>query len=174
MNRVEVLDKVGVLLLLPNTELATTKQVAEFYGIPHRTINTVVQRNREELENNGMIHMKFPEIRETINSGSNVVNVNTLELTPKGLGISPTGSLVFSKRTILNIGFMLEQSQIALEVRNQALNIIESASEEHKTMEITQEKQLLMSIMFATNEVERATAINTHLEYTNRHKKQFR
>lgn len=40
-------------------------------------------------------------------------------------------------------------------------------------MEITQEKQLLMAIMFAENEVERATAINTHLEYVNRHKKQM-
>lgn len=158
-------------MLLPNTELATTKQVAEFYGVPSKTINTVFERNKEELEASGVRYLRFAEIREEIINGSNFLNVRNLDLSPKGLKLSPMGSNVYSKRAVLNVGFMLEQSVVALEVRNQALNIIESASVEQKTFEITQEKQLLMAIMFADNEVARATAINTHLEYVNRHKK---
>ena len=171
MNRTEVLDRVGGLLLLPNTEIATTKQVAEFYGVPPKTINTVFERNKEELESNGVKHLRFAEIREEITNGSNFLNTRNLDLSPKGLKLSPMGSNVFTKRAILLVGFMLEQSKIAQEVRNQALNIIENASDEHKTMEITKEKELLMAIMFASNEIERATAINEHLEWTNRHKK---
>ncbi|MGA3674093.1 hypothetical protein ACPCXF_03340 [Lysinibacillus agricola] len=39
--------------------------------------------------------------------------------------------LVFTKRAILLVGFMLLDSKVAQEVRNQALNIIESATDEH-------------------------------------------
>lgn len=78
-----------------------------------------------------------------------------------------------SPRAILNVGFMLSDSKVAQEVCNQALNIIENSSDENKTMEITKEKELLMAIMFAENEVELATAINEHIEWTNRHKEKF-
>lgn len=168
-----MLDRVGGLLLLSNTELATTKQVAEFYGIPSKTLNSVIQRNRQELESNGKAYMKFPEIRETIANNPNFLNVKNLELTPRELGLSPIGSFIFTQRAVLNVGFMLEQSQVALEVRNQALNINESASDEQKTFEITKEKEQLKAFMFASNEVERPTAINEHLEWTNRHKEQL-
>lgn len=41
------------------------------------------------------------------------------------------GSTVFLPRAILLVLFMLRDSKVALEVRNQALNIIESSSDEH-------------------------------------------
>lgn len=147
MNRVEVLDRVGGLLLLPNTELATTKQVAEFYGVPINTMQSVMKNNREELEANGMKSMSYSELKAVLVKAS---NGDAFE----SYSISRRGSTIFSKRTILLVGFMLRDSKIAQEVRNQALNIIENASDEHKTMEITKEKELLMAIMFAENEIE--------------------
>lgn len=81
--------------------------------------------------------MKFPEIRETIANNPNFLNVKNLELTPRELGLSPMGSFIFTKRAVLNVGFMLEQSQVALEVR--------------KTFEITKVKELLKAFMFASN-----------------------
>lgn len=167
MNRVEVLEKVGGLLLLPNTELATTKQVADFYGVELNTLKQLIKRNSEELETNGVKMTSYLDIKESMDKGYNMYTLNELG----EYGISRRGSYIFNKRAILLVGFMLRDSKVALEVRNQALNIIESANDEQKTFEITQEKQLLMAIMFADNEVERATAINTHLEYVNRHKK---
>lgn len=160
MNRTEVLDRLGGLLLLPNTELATTKQVAEFYGVPSNTLKQTIFRNKEELESNGMRMSSYQEIKEEVSKGYNVYLLSEL-------GISKRGSYIFSKRAILLVGFMLRDSKVAQEVRNQALNIIENATDEHKTMEITKEKQLLMAIMFASNEIGRATTINTHIEYTN-------
>jgi len=62
MNRVEVLDRVGGLLLLPNTELATTKQVAEFYGISQEVIRDNIRRYKEELEANGLVFMPNREV----------------------------------------------------------------------------------------------------------------
>lgn len=64
INRTEVLDIVGGLLLLPNTELvATTKQVAEFYGVPINTMQSVMKNNRVELEANGMKSMCYSELK---------------------------------------------------------------------------------------------------------------
>lgn len=95
--------------------------------------------------------MKYLDIKELVKSD------NMSDLTS-----SKRGTNVFT-RAILLVGFMLRDSKVAQEVRNQALNIIENTSDEQKTFEITKVKQLLMSIMFATNEVERATAINEHI-----------
>lgn len=60
--------------------------------------------------------MKYAEI-------SNQFRLNGLEESPKSYGVSPRGSFIFTKRAILNVGFMLEKSKVALEVRNQVLNI---------------------------------------------------
>lgn len=35
VNRLEVLDKVGGLMMLPNTEYATTRQVAGFFNVDY-------------------------------------------------------------------------------------------------------------------------------------------
>ena len=119
MNRVEVLDRVGGLLLLPNTELATTKQVAEFYGVDVEVIKKVTQRNKEELESNGVKVMPYREIKELVNG----YNLSLYK-------ISKRGATIFTPRAVLLVGFMLRDSKVAQEVRNQALNIIENASVE--------------------------------------------
>lgn len=115
-----MLDRVGGLLLLPNTELATTQMVAEFYGVDYQVVNKLIQRNREELESNGVKVMPYREIKAMVYED----NMSLYK-------ISKRGATVFTKRAILLAGFMLRDSKIALEVRNQALNIIESATDEH-------------------------------------------
>ncbi|MFS0596669.1 hypothetical protein AB1L16_07980 [Peribacillus frigoritolerans] len=53
IGRIEVLGRVKGLLLLPNTEIATMKQVAEFYDVDVVSINSLVIRNNDELKANG-------------------------------------------------------------------------------------------------------------------------
>ncbi len=53
ISRVDVLDKVGNLLLLPNTEYATTDQVAEYYQVDKDVIKKIIQRNNDELISDG-------------------------------------------------------------------------------------------------------------------------
>ncbi|PAW27569.1 hypothetical protein BKC07_19140 [Peribacillus simplex] len=53
IGRIEVLDRVKGLLLLPNTEFATNKQVADFYNVDIEAINSVVRRNEVELSSDG-------------------------------------------------------------------------------------------------------------------------
>ena len=53
--RVKVLDKVKGLLLIPQTEFATVKQVANFYEVDTRTIERLFSGNRDEIESDGSI-----------------------------------------------------------------------------------------------------------------------
>ena len=110
MNRVEVLNRVGGLLLLPNTELATIKPVAEFYGVELNTLKQLVKRNSDELENNGMKITSYLEIKVDMDKGYKMYTLNELG----EYVVSQRSSCVFSKRAILNVGMLLEQYSFAI------------------------------------------------------------
>ena len=88
MNRVEVLVKVKDLILLPSTELMTTRMVAEWFEVGHEAISTLYKRNNKELNENGAIFMSYKDI-------SNQFLENGLEINPKEQGISPRGHTFF-------------------------------------------------------------------------------
>ena len=155
IGRVEVLDKVGELLLLPNTEYATTKQVAEYYKVGNEAISSVIKRNKKELESNGLKTLKRNEIDKVFESsnwtfktmrGKTVVKNDNNEI-----NVTNTGLILFSKRTILNVGMLLEQSEVAKEVRTKLLDVIHDTEKEHPEIvenvlnEINEEKELMLS-----------------------------
>ena len=51
----EVLDKVKKLFLIPELEVMTVKQVAEFYEVDVDVIKKCYQRNKTEIDNDGTI-----------------------------------------------------------------------------------------------------------------------
>ena len=66
MNRVEVLDKVKDLLLLPELEMATTSQVADFYEVPMQAIKSLVTDKKDELTADGYITKYGKEIKDIL------------------------------------------------------------------------------------------------------------
>lgn len=119
--------------------MATREQVAKFYGVDHNTIKWTVNSHREELESDGMRHMKYSEIKGLINLTLN------LELM-KELGIGKVGANIFTKRAILRVGMLLRDSEVAKEVRTQLLNIEEHTAAEVKTYEIDYEQDLHLKL----------------------------
>lgn len=146
IERVEVLQKVKDLLLLPGLEMATTKQVAQFYEVTHEAIRKVMSRHGDELQADGMHLEKYSEIKERIT----VSNVTLLEN-----GVSKRGTYVFPKRAILRVGMLLRDSLIAKEVREQLLNIEELAQEVAPTIltaDIDHETKLINAVGIAAAE----------------------
>jgi len=129
VSRVDVLDKVKDLLLLPQMEMATTKQVAEFYEVDFKAINSIINRNRDELESDGMMKYTRTIIKENLK-----LQNEATEITPyvailedengNEYKFTNRGSMMFPKRAILRIGMLLRDSKVAKEVRTQLLNII--------------------------------------------------
>ncbi|HDR3902667.1 TPA: phage antirepressor KilAC domain-containing protein [Bacillus cereus] len=156
IERVEVLSKVKGVLLLPRMEMATTKQVAQFYEVSHSTLKAVIQRNNDELEQDGMYLAKYREVKETIKTHY----ASLLEY-----GVSKRGTYIFPKRAILRIGMLLQDSDIAKEVRTQLLNIEEHATNEQRTQEIDKDGLLLLDIIRAKDPIKQAQAIAAYTEY---------
>lgn len=102
LDRTEVLDEVRGLILLPDSELVLMKMVAEYYGAKYDTIKKLVQRNEDELKSNGMRFLSYKELKEYF--------AGDTESPPQ---LSTKGSNVFSKRALLNVGMLLENSDVA-------------------------------------------------------------
>jgi hypothetical protein len=108
--RVDVLDKVKALALLPDGMHATTEGIAAYYEVGQDAIESIVRRHREELTENGM---------ETLRGEALRVFNETVSLTVS----SRRSSLrVFSRRAILNVGQLLTDSDVARQVRTYLLD----------------------------------------------------
>lgn len=154
ISKTEVLDKVGDLLLLPNTEFATTEQVASYYHVGIEAIQTVMKRNYDELQSDGTREFKKNDVVNLLNvqdgqlkkfKGKSQITLNNIEVI-----IPNRGMKLFPKRAILRIGMLLRDSDVAKEIRNRLLDIIQDTEKESPQIiqnvvaEITEEKQLML------------------------------
>ncbi len=149
-DRVEVLDKVKSLFLIPELECMTTQQVAEYYEVDASLIRQVLKRNNEEFVEDGVCKKTITNFKEA--------NVTFCHARKDGGGITipisenvtvsipNCGVMVFPKRAILRMGMLLRDSRIAKEVRTQLLNIVETAPNEANVAAINEEETLLNNI----------------------------
>lgn len=113
VERTDVLTKVKALALLPDGVHATTELVASFFEVDAEAIKKLVQRNRDELVENGLRVLRGTELGAVRDS------------------LSLTGArnfTLFTRRTILNVGQLLTGSEIAHQVRQYLLNVEETAA----------------------------------------------
>lgn len=158
LERIDILETVGELLTLPNTELSTTKQVAEFYKVGTEAIKTIYKRNREELNASGAKTVEGLDLKD--------LKAEVLDAPSFSYAKS---IVVFSKRAVLNVGMLLRDSPVSKELRSQILNTMEVVPDETKLQAIEQEQKLLLNIIYTKDEVERAVALSEFNNYKNRH-----
>lgn len=154
VDRVEVLEKVKALMLIPQMECATINQVADFYEVENKIIQKVIERNNDELILDGMC-VKTPSDFKilkptkcrfknlTQKNGKLIVQIDdntTLEIPNRGIRCFP-------RRAILRMGMLLRDSKVAKEVRTQLLNIEEQTTPEQKVSEISKEEGYITSIV---------------------------
>ncbi|MFJ4808554.1 hypothetical protein [Streptomyces longwoodensis] len=122
-DRVDVLDKVKALALLPDGVHATADGVASYYEVHDDVIKKVVQRHRDELTENGLRVLRGDELREFVRDNLSSTN-----------GASKVRSLlVFNRRTILNVGQLLAESIVAKRVRTYLLEVEEKATPQQRS-----------------------------------------
>lgn len=127
-DRLEVLEKVKSILMMPSTQFSTTKQVADLYRVPTQAIKSLVKENELELNEDAcrifnkkdvIILLNIPE--ETIT----YMRDKTIAKLPNGeeLIIPNRGLRLFPRRAILRVGMLLRDSEVADEVCAQLLGI---------------------------------------------------
>lgn len=188
----DVLEKVKKLLLLPDEETASVKQIAEYFStyrtdeekangkndiiISEDTIQKIYQRNKKEFAKDGVLVKKSSDFLNWTKCPSQRGSVTMLFQDGKTLTISNAGIKTFPKRAILRIGMLLTGSEVSSEIRTQLLNIEEKTTNETKTQDIDQEQSLMLSVGMAVASGD-ATAVAIAsaklVEFKNRHIKQL-
>jgi hypothetical protein len=124
VGRVDVLDRVKALSLLPDGVHADIPIVAAYYEVSTGTIESLVRRNREELEGNGLRVLKGEEYKEFATASLKIANSKARSTT------------LFNRRAILNVGQLLEDSKVAKKVRAYLLNLEEIATHEQRSQAV--------------------------------------
>lgn len=159
IERVDVLDNVKELFLLPQLEMMTSQQVADYYEVGLEAIKSCYKEHRLEIDEDGTIIHTKSTVRLMVTDrpivseqGSTTFDLGSGVL----LKVPNRGIRMFSKRAILRIGMLLRDSKIAREVRTQLLNTFEHTTEEQRTEEIRTEKEILANygwaILYGTRE----------------------
>ncbi|MBE7117323.1 ORF6N domain-containing protein [Bacillus paranthracis] len=178
MNRIEVLEKVKGLLLLPNLEMATTKQVAEFYEVKEDVIRQLVLHHGDEFISDGYNTVTGREARMLLSEKSSLNKIISkrgcfLVETDNGfVKMANRGNALFPRRAILRVGMLLRDSVIAKEVRTQLLNIEEKTTQEVKVADINEEQTLQMAVgqAFMSGDINAlAQAATGLMAFKNRH-----
>lgn len=175
----EVLEKVKKLLLIPNLEVMTTEQVADYYEVDYDAVKKVYQRNTDELEGDGMRIEKMESFLKGQNVSFQKERNKAILTYDNGITFSVTnrGLKVFPRRAILRVGMLLRDSVIAKEVRTQLLNIEEKTSDKIKTHDITEEQRLMLNVgmAYASGNMEALMKATTEYNaFQNRHIEQLK
>lgn len=115
VDRVEVLDKIKELRLLPDGVHVTTDLVANYYEVHPDAVEACVRDNRAELESNGYRNLRGAELSAFKAEASGVSKYTSQ------LGL-------FTRRTVLNVGMLLRESDVAKRVRSMLLDVEEDTA----------------------------------------------
>ena len=132
-DNIHKLELVKEILMLGRTDLMTIKMCAEYFEVSISAIKMLINRHKEEFEDNGLKVYSRKEINKMF---SNLQDV-TLEKISKykdclksqdvTLEISNRGIMLINKRVLLNIGMLLRDSKVAKELRRRILDVVHDA-----------------------------------------------
>ena len=137
--RCDFLDKFKVIPYLTDDMVVSVNQVANYYDVSKKTIETVILRNREEFEDDGMVVLKGEEFKDFISKicdlqteGDKIYDKDAITPKTRSLTIIP-------KRSLLRVGMILTNNFMATKVRNYLLNIEEKTEIDRKSWAVQRE-----------------------------------
>lgn len=127
----DFLDKIKVIPYLTEDMVVTVQQASNYYECSMDTIKTLIKRNRDEFEADGMLVLKGQELKdfkELLGVGSNEPN------------LSYASSLtILTKRSLLRLGMLMTSNLLATKIRNYLLTIEENTEIDRKSWAIQRE-----------------------------------
>jgi hypothetical protein len=122
LGRVDVLETVNALRMLPDGIHLSTGAVAQYFDVPIEAVNSVVKRYRDELRTNGLRTLKGSELQAFETANLAISESDPSPSYPQGRA----HLRLFTRRTVLNIAMLLRDSEVARRVRTYLLDTEES------------------------------------------------
>lgn len=174
IERIEVLDKVKKLFLIPDMEVMTIRQVAEYFEVGLEAIQSCYKDNKLEIDEDGVVLKSYREFLSVLKGQVRILNGKTIVELGNGVEIiiPRAGVKCFSKRAVLRISMLLRDSEIAKEARTQLLNTFEHSTDEQKTLDINEETNIMLEIGRAavSGDIQRINeAYTSAIAFKNRH-----
>ena len=172
----EVLERVKELFLLPDTDLMSINQVAEYYEVSPQWIKDLYTQNKNEIDSDGTKMIKRNHydgsLLKTTSVEKKQTSVTYIFDNGQIVTINNRGLKAFSRRAVLRIGMLLQQSDVARRVRDALLDIEEKASPEVKIKDNEEEQNLMMEVgrAVASGDANAVAIASTNLiAFKNRH-----
>lgn len=148
----DVLSKAKALVfaLWQGTGAATTAQMAEYYEVPVDAVESVLRRNRDELESDGVNTLKGSDLK--------AFRYHSVNLTESSKTARVT---IWTPRAALRLGMLLRDSEVAKQVRNVLLDVAQAAEPRDTTnvqREISQLIELAQTQVEVINEQQKMLA----------------
>lgn len=134
VDRVDILDKIKIIPYLTKDLVLSTQQVANYYEVTNKAIQTIIDRHRDELENDGVMVLKGDELKEFKQKVTDLHPEDQLMIGKRAANLT-----IMTKRAMLRIGMLLTTSSVAVEIRNYLLNLEENSTLEQKKWAIQRE-----------------------------------
>lgn len=129
----DFLDKFKIIPYLTEDMILTTQQIANYYDCSLDTVKTLVKRNRDEFESDGMVVLTGIDLENfkiKVLRGSNE---------PDKISAKTRSLTILTKRSLLRIGMMMTSNLMATKIRNYLLNIEEKTEFDRKSWAIQRE-----------------------------------
>lgn len=173
ISRLDVLDKVKQLILIPETDYATIEQVAEYYEVDNEVIRKLAINHSDELQEDGFKTFTSKEIIANVLKGNNfpletVKGKTNVIIAGQVFSIPNRGLRLFPRRAILRVGMLLRDSEIAKRIRTYLLDTEEAVPSETKLATISEEEKILLKAIKSNTKEELVIALNEYYNYTNR------
>ncbi|MEU1171945.1 hypothetical protein [Streptomyces microflavus] len=131
MGRVDILDKVKSLVMLPDGIHVRTEDVARYFEVSTEVVRKVIQRHREEVTENGLKLLRGSELQVFHRDMLSLWRGGEEESYPQ----AATQLTLYTRRTVLNVAMLLRDSDIARCVRTYLLDAEESLRAQYDTLD---------------------------------------
>ncbi|WP_299529457.1 hypothetical protein [uncultured Streptomyces sp.] len=131
MERVDILDKVKSLVMLPDGIHVRTQDVARYFEVSTASVRRLTDRHQKELSENGLRLLRGSELQS--------FHSDTLSLWDGGgEAIYPQAATqlrLYTRRTVLNVAMLLRESDIARCVRAYLLDAEDELRARHDVLD---------------------------------------
>lgn len=155
IDRLDILEKVRALFLIPELNLMSTGMVAKFFDVPAETIKKTYQRNQEEIDSDGAKMLKVKDFfdRDMMSHSKNLKPAQggvivTLE-DGQTYQLTNSKAIYFTPRSVMRLAMLLRDSEVAREVRTRLLDAVTAGMDKQQVADAIEDEHKMLRDLIA-------------------------